>query len=181
MNFKELQDKIKEQGYVAFEDIEHISFITNFAKLGNILSFVERLAIELNLNYDNLKMLLNSNNINSEDELKNILKDTLKDVFNNLNQLPALLQTLFMKKDSVFPNELAELLSSVTKIDANYIFESHFEVQLELLLRSVFSYRNTVKKNLFTTKAFNLAVNIMQTVSPSLIGTIKEKLNIKKE
>lgn len=176
--YLETIEKINKQGFVDFEDIENLKAVTNFEKINSVLSYLEKIAGQLGFNYSDLLKLFNLKEVVETQFESSFLQSLLK----NIDGLPQRFYEVFLKQDSELTKELSEILSTIYKnVDATIIYESHVEVQFELLLRSVFGYRDMVKKTLITTKAYNLAVNIMQVRYPSLIGIIKEKLNIKSE
>lgn len=196
-----LKEKIQDQGFIDFEDVKDIKFVSNFDTLADIMNFIKNLALTLGFEYDSFleffglkdKQESKKTTENLEKETNDSIKienESIKSF--DFSSLLSKINIIFLQKNSPFPRDLSKILSKIIKLqgmvkkekDPNFtleleqiIFESHFEVQKELLFRSIFGYRDTVKQNFFTTKFLKLAVSLIQERYPMLSGLISEKLN----
>lgn len=68
----ELQDKIKQQGYIDVEDIKNLKFITPILLSQKLLRLLEKVAKEIGVNIEDLKALFGfKNQVKVESEVVN--------------------------------------------------------------------------------------------------------------
>lgn len=175
----ELQDKIKQQGYIDVEDIKNLKFITSILLSQKLLRLLEKVAKEIGVNIDDLKALFGfktqikpENEITKEEEKTN--ENTLNIALMNSFKLFVLNAYDEEEKPNDLLDEMITILSKIIRVDKQIIFDSDIEVLIELLFRTHIKYRNEGNKSFLFSQAMEAIKNFLGNKIPSLFGMNKE-------
>lgn len=175
----ELQDKIKQQGYIDVEDIKNLKFITPILLSQKLLRLLEKVAKEIGVNIDDLKALFGfktqikpENEITKEEEKTN--ENTLNIALMNSFKLFVLNAYDEEEKPNDLLDEMITILSKIIRVDKQIIFDSDIEVLIELLFRTHIKYRNEGNKSFLFSQAMEAIKNFLGNKIPSLFGMNKE-------
>ena len=175
----ELQDKIKQQGYIDVEDIKNLKFITPILLSQKLLRLLEKVAKEIGVNIEDLKALFGfKNQVKPESE---VVKEQEKTNENTLNIALMNSFKLFVlnaydeeEKPNDLLDEMITILSKIIRVDKQIIFDSDIEVLIELLFRTHIKYRNEGNKSFLFSQAIEAIKNFLGNKIPSLFGMNKE-------
>ncbi len=175
----ELQDKIKQQGYIDVEDIKNLKFITPILLSQKLLRLLEKVAKEIGVNIEDLKALFGfKNQVKLESE---VIKEQEKTNENTLNIALMNSFKLFVlnaydeeEKPNDLLDEMITILSKIIRVDKQIIFDSDIEVLIELLVRTHVKYRNEGNKSFLFSQAMEAIKNFLGNKIPSLFGMNKE-------
>ena len=175
----ELQDKIKQQGYIDVEDIKNLKFITPILLSQKLLRLLEKVAKEIGVNIEDLKALFGfKNQVKPESE---VVKEQEKTNENTLNIALMNSFKLFVlnaydeeEKPNDLLDEMITILSKIIRVDKQIIFDSDIEVLIELLVRTHVKYRNEGNKSFLFSQAIEAIKNFLGNKIPSLFGMNKE-------
>lgn len=175
----ELQDKIKQQGYIDVEDIKNLKFITPILLSQKLLRLLEKVAKEIGVNIEDLKALFGfKNQVKPESE---VVKEQEKTNENTLNIALMNSFKLFVlnaydeeEKPNDLLDEMITILSKIIRVDKQIIFDSDIEVLIELLFRTHIKYRNEGNKSFLFSQAMEAIKNFLGNKIPSLFGMNKE-------
>lgn len=175
----ELQDKIKQQGYIDVEDIKNLKFITPILLSQKLLRLLEKVAKEIGVNIEDLKALFGfKNQAKPESE---VIKEQEKTNENTLNIALMNSFKLFVlnaydeeEKPNDLLDEMITILSKIIRVDKQIIFDSDIEVLIELLFRTHIKYRNEGNKSFLFSQAMEAIKNFLGNKIPSLFGMNKE-------
>lgn len=175
----ELQDKIKQQGYIDVEDIKNLKFITPILLSQKLLRLLEKVAKEIGVNIEDLKALFGfKNQVKPESE---VVKEQEKTNENTLNIALMNSFKLFVlnaydeeEKPNDLLDEMITILSKIIRVDKQIIFDSDIEVLIELLFRTHVKYRNEGNKSFLFSQAIEAIKNFLGNKIPSLFGMNKE-------
>ena len=175
----ELQDKIKQQGYIDVEDIKNLKFITPILLSQKLLRLLEKVAKEIGVNIEDLKALFGFKNqvkpeskVVSEQEKTN--ENTLNIALMNSFKLFVLNAYDEEEKPNDLLDEMITILSKIIRVDKQIIFDSDIEVLIELLFRTHIKYRNEGNKSFLFSQAMEAIKNFLGNKIPSLFGMNKE-------
>lgn len=175
----ELQDKIKQQGYIDVEDVKNLKFITPLLLSQKLLRLLEKVAKEIGVNIEDLKALFGfKNQVKPESE---VIKEQEKTNENTLNIALMNSFKLFVlnaydeeEKPNDLLDEMITILSKIIRVDKQIIFDSDIEVLIELLFRTHIKYRNEGNKSFLFSQAMEAIKNFLGSKIPSLFGMNKE-------
>lgn len=175
----ELQDKIKQQGYIDVEDIKNLKFITPILLSQKLLRLLEKVAKEIGVNIEDLKALFGfKNQIKPESEVVNEQEKTNENTLNIALMNSFKLFVLNAYDEEEKPNDLLDemitILSKIIRVDKQIIFDSDIEVLIELLFRTHIKYRNEGNKSFLFSQAMEAIKNFLGNKIPSLFGMNKE-------
>lgn len=175
----ELQDKIKQQGYIDVEDIKNLKFITPILLSQKLLRLLEKVAKEIGVNIEDLKALFGfKNQIKPESEVVNEQEKTNENTLNIALMNSFKLFVLNAYDEEEKPNDLLDemitILSKIIRVDKQIIFDSDIEVLIELLFRTHIKYRNEGNKSFLFSQAIEAIKNFLGNKIPSLFGMNKE-------
>lgn len=175
----ELQDKIKQQGYIDVEDIKNLKFITPILLSQKLLRLLEKVAKEIGVNIEDLKVLFGfKNQVKLESEVVNEQEKTNENTLNIALMNSFKLFVLNAYDEEEKPNDLLDemitILSKIIRVDKQIIFDSDIEVLIELLFRTHIKYRNEGNKSFLFSQAMEAIKNFLGNKIPSLFGMNKE-------
>ena len=175
----ELQDKIKQQGYIDVEDIKNLKFITPILLSQKLLRLLEKVAKEIGVNIEDLKALFGfKNQVKPESEVVNEQEKTNENTLNIALMNSFKLFVLNAYDEEEKPNDLLDemitILSKIIRVDKQIIFDSDIEVLIELLVRTHVKYRNEGNKSFLFSQAMEAIKNFLGNKIPSLFGMNKE-------
>ena len=175
----ELQDKIKQQGYIDVEDIKNLKFITPILLSQKLLRLLEKVAKEIGVNIEDLKALFGfKNQVKPESEVVNEQEKTNENTLNIALMNSFKLFVLNAYDEEEKPNDLLDemitILSKIIRVDKQIIFDSDIEVLIELLFRTHIKYRNEGNKSFLFSQAMEAIKNFLGNKIPSLFGMNKE-------
>ena len=175
----ELQDKIKQQGYIDVEDIKNLKFITPILLSQKLLRLLEKVAKEIGVNIEDLKALFGfKNQVKLESEVVNEQEKTNENTLNIALMNSFKLFVLNAYDEEEKPNDLLDemitILSKIIRVDKQIIFDSDIEVLIELLFRTHIKYRNEGNKSFLFSQAMEAIKNFLGNKIPSLFGMNKE-------
>lgn len=175
----ELQDKIKQQGYIDVEDIKNLKFITPILLSQKLLRLLEKVAKEIGVNIEDLKALFGfKNQVKLESEVVNEQEKTNENTLNIVLMNSFKLFVLNAYDEEEKPNDLLDemitILSKIIRVDKQIIFDSDIEVLIELLVRTHVKYRNEGNKSFLFSQAIEVIKNFLGNKIPSLFGMNKE-------
>lgn len=175
----ELQDKIKQQGYIDVEDIKNLKFITPILLSQKLLRLLEKVAKEIGVNIEDLKALFGfKNQVKPESEVVNEQEKTNENTLNIALMNSFKLFVLNAYDEEEKPNDLLDemitILSKIIRVDKQIIFDSDIEVLIELLVRTHVKYRNEGNKSFLFSQAIEAIKNFLGNKIPSLFGMNKE-------
>ena len=175
----ELQDKIKQQGYIDVEDIKNLKFITPILLSQKLLRLLEKVAKEIGVNIEDLKALFGfKNQVKTESEVIKKQEKTNENTLNIALMNSFKLFVLNAYDEEEKPNDLLDemitILSKIIRVDKQIIFDSDIEVLIELLFRTHIKYRNEGNKSFLFSQAMEAIKNFLGNKIPSLFGMNKE-------
>lgn len=175
----ELQDKIKQQGYIDVEDIKNLKFITPILLSQKLLRLLEKVAKEIGVNIEDLKALFGfKNQVKPESEVVKEQEKTNENTLNIALMNSFKLFVLNAYNEEEKPNDLLDemitILSKIIRVDKQIIFDSDIEVLIELLFRTHIKYRNEGNKSFLFSQAMEAIKNFLGNKIPSLFGMNKE-------
>lgn len=168
-----IKEKIIVQGFIDVDDVKDIKFITPIFLSQKLLKLLEKIAIHIGINKDELGYILGLKKkpiteIKEEEKAKDEV---------NLNQALVGAFKIFVLDaydDNGKPNdlldELVTILSKIISYDKEIILSSDIEVFIELVFRPYFKYRNEVNKGFFTSMLISQVTPYLGKVFPSLVG-----------
>lgn len=175
----ELQDKIKQQGYIDVEDIKNLKFITPILLSQKLLRLLEKVAKEIGVNIEDLKALFGfKNQVKPESEVVKEQEKTNENTLNIALMNSFKLFVLNAYNEEEKPNDLLDemitILSKIIRVDKQIIFDSDIEVLIELLFRTHIKYRNEGNKSFLFSQAMEAIKSFLGNKIPSLFGMNKE-------
>lgn len=175
----ELQDKIKQQGYIDIDDIKNLKFITPLLLSQKLLRVLEKVSKEIGVNIEDLKALFGfKTQIKQDDKVVDEKEKTNENTLNValINSFKLFVYNAYDEEEK--PNELLDeivsLLSKIIRIDKQIILDSDIEVLIELLIRTHIKYRTEANKSFLFSQAMEAIKNFLGNKIPSLFGMSNE-------
>lgn len=175
-----VNEKIEKQGFIDYEDVKDLKFVASIRLTQKLLRCAEKISYHVGQDFNELleAIGLKEPEEKKEDPEKKgqSKKIALQGLFNLF-----ILNGYVDDKPNELLDELVGILSEIVRVKKDIILDSSAEVLLELIIRSIFNYRNEANKSFFTTTLINTVLPILSKVIPTLSGMSNKNLNLVSE